>query len=763
MATGVLCALYFLESVILPVAVAALITFVLSPAVSWLEKRMGRTLAIVVSVAITFIVVGVFAWITAVQILELAWKLPTYKANLTAKMQALNSSSTGPFAELSQMFQDIERHSVTKLATAPALQDKPLPMPVEVIENPKQSPGKLLAAAGMVFLPLGSVGVIVILAIFMLFKRDDLRDRIIGLIGKGHIGETTGAMRDAAKRVNQFLRMNLLVNVTYGVPVAVGLYFIGVPSAALWGVVAIILRFIPYLGPLIAMAFPIGLSLAVFDNWTGPLLTIGLFVVLELISNNVIEPWLYGSSTGISSFALIVAALFWTWLWGSAGLVLSTPLTVCLLVMGKNVPQLSFLGVLLSEEAALAPHEMCYHRLLAADRAAINRIVEEQARADALEFIYSTTLLPALALVEDDFQRRALDQVQHESVIASLREVVDELDVRLLNAAQQSSTADNPNSLDGRLPQVALRIVCVPAESAADEVSAAMLAQAARAHQFHAEAISSKFHLGEIRSSIAEMKPDWVWICAVNPTGVSRCRHLCMELRKQDSDLRISIGIWHPQEHITGALDGLKQAGAESVSTVFGEALLRMEALRASFTDSFVAAPVPDNEAERLAALVALGLANQGRDELFDRTTAELTKIFEVPIALVSIVDSGWQHFASQCGLPSDLAEEGRTARDVSVCGHVVAANRPFVIEDLARDPRFAGNPLLRQRNLRFYAGVPLRTNGGLAVGSLCILDTRPRTMSDREIRLMQMIAEGLMLEIEARASERTEATPADV
>ncbi len=320
LAVGVLCALYFLQSIILPVAVAALITFVLSPAVSWLEKRIGADSRVVVSVVITFTVVGIFTWISAVQILDLAWKLPTYKANLTAKMQALNSSGTGPFAGISQMFRDIERDSEVKPAPSPVGNAEPRPMPVEVIEHSKQSPGKLLATAGVVLAPLGSVGVVVILAIFMLFKRDDLRDRIIGLIGKGHIGETTSAMRDAAKRVNQFLRMNLLVNVSYGIPIGVGLYFIGVPGAVLWGVLAIILRFIPYLGPLIAMAFPIALSLAVFDNWTGPLLTIGLFVVLELISNNVIEPWLYGSSTGISTFALIVAALFWTWLWGAAGL-----------------------------------------------------------------------------------------------------------------------------------------------------------------------------------------------------------------------------------------------------------------------------------------------------------------------------------------------------------------------------------------------------------------------------------------------------------
>ena len=529
-----------------------------------------------------------------------------------------------------------------------------------------------------------------------------------------------------------------------------GLYFIGVPGALLWGLLAGVLRFIPYLGPLIGMAFPIGLSLAVFDNWTGPLLTIGLFLVLELLIANVIEPWVYGSSTGISAFALIVAALFWTWLWGTIGLVLSTPLTVCLLVLGKNIPQLSFFGTILSEEGALASHEMSYHRLLAGDRGAVNRMVQDQIKTETLDSIYGDTLLPALGMVEDDLQRRAIDPAQYQSVIESLREVVDQLDVSL------PPTPVGAAALDASLPAISFRIVCIPADRAVDEVAAAMLAQVARAHGFEAEATSSKHLAGEVRALVDAKDPDWVWICAVNPRGVSRCRHLCIELRKQIPDLRISIGIWHAEEHILSALDGLKQSGAESVSTVFGEALLRMEALRSSFGDSFTSAPIPDNEADRLNALVDLGLLNQGRDELFDRTTAELTRIFEVPIALVSLIDSGWQYFASQCGLPSDLASDGRTSRDVSVCGHVVAANRPLIIEDLARDRRFAGNPLLRERKLRFYAGVPLRTSGGMPIGSLCILDTRPRTITEREIRLMQMIAEGLMVEIEARGAERS-------
>lgn len=356
-------------------------------------------------------------------------------------------------------------------------------------------------------------------------------------------------------------------------------------------------------------------------------------------------------------------------------------------------------------------------------------------------------------MVEDDLQRRAIDSAQYHSVIETLREVVDQLELSLPSTPAEA--------LDSSLPAVSLRIVCISADRAVDEVAAAMLAQVARAHGLEAEATSSKHLAGEVRAWVDEKNPDWVWICAVNPRGVSRCRQLCTELRKQIPDLRISVGIWHAEEHVLSALDGLKQSGAESVSIVFGEALLRMEALRTSFGDSFTSAPIPDNEAERLNALVDLGLLNQGRDELFDRTTAELTRIFEVPIALVSLIDSGWQHFASQCGLPGDLASDGRTSRDVSVCGHVVAANRPLIIEDLARDRRFAGNPLLRERKLRFYAGVPLRTSGGMPIGSLCILDTRPRTITEREVRLMQMIAEGLMVEIEARGVERSQDTTA--
>ena len=227
-------------------------------------------------------------------------------------------------------------------------------MPVRIVEPDSRLPQMLQSAATGLLGPLGTAGLVLLLLIFMLLQREDLRGRMIRLIGQGRfISATTRAMDDAAKRVARYLSMQLLVNLMFGVSIAIGLYFIGIPNAMLWGAFAALMRFIPYVGAWIAAAVPLLLSFAVTTNWISPLLVLGLFVVLELINANALEPWLYGASTGVSSVALIISAVFWTWLWGPVGLLLSTPLTVCLAVMGRHVPKLEFLSVLLSEEEAL--------------------------------------------------------------------------------------------------------------------------------------------------------------------------------------------------------------------------------------------------------------------------------------------------------------------------------------------------------------------------------------------------------------------------
>ena len=290
--------------------------------------------------------------------------------------------------------------------------------------NPLELAQRLLAP---ILGPLGTAALVLLLVIFMLLRREDLRRRLIRLIGKGRISAATHAMDDAGARVFRYLLMQLVVNVSYGIPVAIGLYFIGVPNAVLWGACATVLRFIPYIGPWIAAAIPVALSLAVSPSWTMPLLTIGLFVVLELLSNNVMEPWLYGSSTGVTPIALIIAAVFWTWLWGPVGLILTTPLTVCLVVMGRHVPRLSFLSVLLSDEEALTPAEDCYHRLLTVGEQDELEFVESYLKANSLTALYDSVFVPVIIATETDHRLELLDDEQRLFVEQSLRDIIEDL------------------------------------------------------------------------------------------------------------------------------------------------------------------------------------------------------------------------------------------------------------------------------------------------------------------------------------------------
>src|SRR5690606_7062319 len=254
----------------------------------------------------------------------------------------------------------------------------------------------------------------IVFVIFMLIQREDLRDRMLRLIGPGRLIATTQAIDDAAHRVSRYLLIQWMVNATYGTAAAIGLYVIGLPNALLWGVLATLLRFIPYVGPWIGASMPIALSLAAFDDWTRPLVVAGMFIVLELLSNNLMEPWLYGMGTGVSPVAIIASAVFWTWLWGPIGLVLATPLTVCLVVVGLYVPRLEFLNILLSDQPGLPPQARVYQRLLAMDQEEVFQIADEYLKERSLLDLYEYVLLPALSMAEHDRHHGILDQARSE-------------------------------------------------------------------------------------------------------------------------------------------------------------------------------------------------------------------------------------------------------------------------------------------------------------------------------------------------------------
>jgi predicted PurR-regulated permease PerM len=436
--------LYLARDLLVPLTLAALLTFLLAPLVTRLERWLGRIGAVLLVVTVILAATGAGGWVLTRQLVDLAIKLPDYKENIQTKLRSFKVPTGGRFTKFSVLVEELKKdlpgakaRDITRTwvpgqpQTAVVTEPSTKPVQVQVIETSTANPFDLVQVIIAPLLgPLGQAALVLLLVIFMLLKREDLRSRLIRLIGQGHISATTRAMDDAGARVTRYLLMQLVVNVTYGVSVAIGLYFIGVPNAVLWGASAAVLRFIPYVGPWIGAAIPIALSLAVSPGWIMPLLTLGLFVVLELLSNNVMEPWLYGSSTGVSPIALIFGAVCWTWLWGPVGLVLATPMTVCLVVMGRHIPRLSFLSVVLSDEEALTPAEDCYYRLLTVGEQDELELVEAYLKANSLSALYDSVFIPVITAVEIDHRLELLDDKQRALLEQSLRDIIEDLGAR---------------------------------------------------------------------------------------------------------------------------------------------------------------------------------------------------------------------------------------------------------------------------------------------------------------------------------------------
>ncbi|MBA3684278.1 MAG: AI-2E family transporter [Planctomycetes bacterium] len=734
------------KDICIPLALAALLTFLLAPLVTRLERWIGRIAAVLVAVIAISGFTGVLGYVVAQQVVDLTVKLPDYQANIQAKLRSFQSSSDGSFSRFTRTIEELRKDlpgSEQASSDAKPGSTGPTPVAVRLVE-PKQgfSSNAQVVLASLIN-ACALAGLVLLLSVFMLMRREDLRGRMIRLIGQGRISVTTHAMADAGSRVARYLVMQLIVNATYGIPVAIGLYLIGVPNALLWGALAIVLRFIPYVGPWIAAAVPVALSLAVSDGWTMPMMTIGLFVVLEIVSNNVMEPWLYGTSTGVSSLALILAAVFWAWLWGPIGLVLATPLTVCLVVMGRHVPKLAFLSVLFSDEEPLAPHQECYHRLLRADLTEGTALVDAFLKSNSLTALYDTVLIPVLATAEADHGHDELDTEQRASLHQGVRDILDDL----IDYPLVASKDDPPKTVDASgetQPAPTCRVLCLPVRAIRDELAASMLAHVLKQQGFDAEALSAKLTTVDLVELVVQRAPEAVCISVVAPSAVVHARHICGKLHARLPKLKIVVGMWGADESAAGAAQILRASGADEVSVSVADAVAQFATFAAEVAHEMTPAPIPRDETARIAALTGLALLESGQDPRFDRITAKLARVFDVPIALLSLVDRDRLVYKSAFGLPAKLAGAGCPPRSHSVCGHVIAKNDVLVIEDLARDVRFAHNPWLIEHGLRFYAGVPIRAANGQPIGSLCMLDTKPRALDGRDARHLQSIADEL-------------------
>jgi predicted PurR-regulated permease PerM len=492
-------ALYFAREILVPVALAVLFSFVLAPFVIRLQSwRIPRTLAVLVAVFVGFSIIFSLGGLMVSQANRLAEELPGYQTTLREKIQGLRGVAAGGSGTLERASKvlrelDSELQNPARAQAVDGLLRQPQdrPIPVEIRQPDPGTLSTLVAIIQPLIQPLTTTGIVVIFVIFILLQREDLRNRFIRLAGSQDMQRTTAALDDAGQRLSRLFLNQIMINAAFGLIIGVGLQLIGVPSAPLWGLIAMILRFVPYVGSAISAIFPLILAAAVGSGWGMLLMTAALFGTLQLIAGQLVEPLVYGRSSGLSPVAIVISASFWTWLWGPIGLVLATPLTVCLVVVGRHVDRLQFLDVLLGNEPALTPPQLVYQRMLAGDPIEASQQAQSFLADASLEDYYDAIMLNGLRLAEGDARLGRLDRERIDRILATVTEVVDDLeshqdplpsdavfvDTRS-NLARLEPAADPeaPTSLLERWERPGA-VLCIPGAGKLDEAATLILAQ----------------------------------------------------------------------------------------------------------------------------------------------------------------------------------------------------------------------------------------------------------------------------------------------
>jgi predicted PurR-regulated permease PerM len=532
----VIAGLYFAKIVLIPFALAVLISFLLAPLVIRLRRwGWGRIPSVLTVVTMSFVAATLMAGLVSLQLADFASKMPEYQENIRIKLHSVRQSSSGVIQRFTSAAQELS-NEFTPAATPP--QETP---PGEVKPVPVEIRGTAFSPLSAVRKVLGSLihvlllaSIVVVYVIFMLFQREDLRDRLIRLMGAGQINATTSALDDAAHRVSRYLLAQLALNVGYGVLAGIGLFFLKVPNPVLWGVLAALLRYVPYLGIWLAAAMPAAVSLAVSSSWLDPLWIFVLFFGIDIFVLNFAEPFLYGNSTGISPMAILVAAVFWTWLWGPIGLLLATPLTVCLAVLGRYVPSLEFLSIALSDEPVLTPEKRFYQRLLARDIDEASDLASEYLLEKPLEDLYDQVIIPALCLAETEAQNGKLTPSRERFVLENTRILVEDLG----NRADATRDDEEPVAPEEMLPD-GCTVLCVPARDQADEIAAIMLSQLLRQKKIAARTTSVDTLASECVEKAGRGSVRVACICMVPPQGYTHVRYLCKRLRSEFPKLKL--------------------------------------------------------------------------------------------------------------------------------------------------------------------------------------------------------------------------------
>jgi predicted PurR-regulated permease PerM len=607
--------LYFARDIIVPMTLAVLLSFLLSPAVRWLRRlQVGKVTAVLLMGFVAFIIILGFAAIVVQEISSLARDLPEYRSNLEAKVQSLPEMlpGGGVFRRAAAMLSDLRNELTTRqtnsrpartempLATGTSVAEPSKPLPVE-IRQPDLEPLQLVQRiVGPMLQPLASAGLVIVFVFMILLDWEDLRDRLLRLGGRRDLHRTTEAMNDAARRVSRYLLRQLIVNVACGIPIGAGLTVIGIPNAALWGIFVVLLRFIPYLGIVIAAGFPLALAIAVDPGWMLLLWTILLFVGVELVVTYVVEPWVYGAGTGLSPVALIAAAIFWTWLWGPVGLLLSTPLTACLVVVGRHVPHLQFLDVILGNEPPLTPEETFYQRLLANDPEEAAEQAEEGAKERSFAEFCDQIAIPALARIQADSDRGAVSAERRVKVEESITAMLENLsDDAIEDAASTATHTTGPEAEP--LPS----ICCIAGRNELDNAAALLLVHLLRSK--YRTGITSVLAADVLASAAdhSESLKDVALICLslISTSAPARARYLVRRIRRRAPRTRVLVGLWGMSaEERAGAEAGIGRL-ADGVATSLHEAAVTLHDIVCDSTKPDVSAAISsDQTGESVAA-----------------------------------------------------------------------------------------------------------------------------------------------------------------
>ncbi len=593
----VVAGLYLGREVLIPITLAVLLSFLLAPIVNLLRRiHLGRVLSVLVAVVLALSVILALGGLIGSQIADLAQEVPQYATTVRGKVDLVQNYIATRTNVLMRRLDSQPTQAGAGPPKAPgATTANPKPIPVEV-RQPDPSPMQLAQRIiAPIVDPLSTTAIVLIVAVFVLLQREDLRDRLIRLFGSSDLHRTTAAMNDAARRLSRYFLTQLGINTGFGIITGAGLFLIGVPSPMLWGIIGLLLRFVPYIGAPLAAILPLALAAAVSPGWSMMLWTAGLYAGTEAVMGQVVEPLLYGHSTGLSPFSVVVSATFWTWLWGPIGLILSTPLTLCLVVLGRHVERLEFLDVILGDRPALTPIESFYQRMLAGDPDEARDQAEVLLRDRPLSSYYDEVALKGLQLAANDAARGVLTEAQLEKIKASMHDLINDLDEYddkdpdTKEAAESAAAAPSRSEQDvpkhpapGKIAEDTLPpawrgrapVLCIAGRGPLDESAASMLAQL-----LHKNGLRSRVlpHEAASRMAIGHLEGDgvaMVCLCYLEIGGTpSHLRYMLRRLRQRLPAARLLVGLW-PAEQAILTDDRLRAAvGADVYTSSLREAI----------------------------------------------------------------------------------------------------------------------------------------------------------------------------------------------